>query len=263
MRFRSRSAATFSSIASTPAPPDSAEQHAHDSPGRCTGYSAGCGNQQRCGALGDIHGRPAQHLPRLSLGSAVRKLHNDSSAEYRVTPTLVRADSNQDLNRRADVEPASLIDFGLASGDPDLPSSTSAQCGTAESASYTSPGGLVSAGIWFASPDECGPYPSAAPAGASTTNMVAYTKAFDGAVTSAAGDVWLTSTNPANTFSPVLISPGQTVTIPVIITPSGPSGTLVTGTLYVDRYIGAVSPPAYGQISGDELAGLSYAYTIK
>ena len=45
------------------------------------------------------------------------------------------------------------------------------------------------------------------------------------------------------------------------ITPSGASGTVVSGTLYVDDFVSNVPP--YGQIAGDELAALPYSYTIK
>ena len=45
------------------------------------------------------------------------------------------------------------------------------------------------------------------------------------------------------------------------ITPSGSSGTQLTGTLYVDTFLDNVPP--YGQVSGDELAALPYAYTVK
>ena len=45
------------------------------------------------------------------------------------------------------------------------------------------------------------------------------------------------------------------------IKPTGKAGTKVHGTLYVDDLVGDIPP--YGQGSADELAGLSYAYTIK
>jgi len=47
----------------------------------------------------------------------------------------------------------------------------------------------------------------------------------------------------------------------VTITPSGASGTTVHGALYVDDYVSGVPP--YGQFTGDELASLPYAYTIR
>ena len=49
--------------------------------------------------------------------------------------------------------------------------------------------------------------------------------------------------------------------IKVTIKPSGQAGIKVRGTLYVDDFTADIPP--LGQGSGDELAGLSYAYTIK
>jgi Subtilase family/Peptidase inhibitor I9 len=159
--------------------------------------------------------------------------------------------------------PPAMFDFSPFPGDPDSASSSSALCGTSESASYGPPGNTVTAGYWFASPEGCGPYPGPAPSGTATLSMIAHTKGFDPAVTSAPGDLWTASINPTAlaTFSPVLINPGQTGTIYVTITPSGAPGTVVRGTLYVDDFVSGVPP--YLQVSGDELAAFPYAYTIK
>jgi len=91
--------------------------------------------------------------------------------------------------------------------------------------------------------------------------MTVQAKQFDTSVTSATGDVELASINPAATFSPVVINPGQTATINVTITPTGASGTRVSGILYVDDLLTAVPP--YEQFAADELAGVPYSYTIK
>jgi hypothetical protein len=157
-----------------------------------------------------------------------------------------------------------MFDFGPAAGDPDLPSMTSGPaplCADTASAAYTPPGGSVTAGVWSAFPSECGPYPGPAPAGTVSSAMTAQTKAFDQAVTSDTGDLWLSALNPAATFSPVVLNPGQSATVTVTITPSGTSGTAVTGTLYVDDFLSNVPP--YGQQTGNELAALPYSYTIK
>ena len=58
-----------------------------------------------------------------------------------------------------------------------------------------------------------------------------------------------------------MISPGKSATVNVQITPSGPSGRVVHGTLYVDDWLTNVPP--YGQHGADELIGLPYTYTIK
>jgi hypothetical protein len=91
--------------------------------------------------------------------------------------------------------------------------------------------------------------------------MSVQTKTFDPAVTSSSGDLNLASVNPATTFSPVVINPGQTATINVTITPSGASSTVVQGNLYVDDFLTGVPP--YGQQAGGELAAFPYEYTIK
>jgi hypothetical protein len=91
--------------------------------------------------------------------------------------------------------------------------------------------------------------------------MMAQSKAFDPAVTSDTSDIWLASTNASVSFSPIVINPGQTATINVTITPSGASGTVVAGALYVDDFLSGVPP--YGNISGDELAAIPYTYTIQ
>jgi hypothetical protein len=157
-----------------------------------------------------------------------------------------------------------MFDFGSNVGDPDLASSSPGPgplCSTTATGSYSPTGGRVSAGIWYAFPTECGPYPGPAPAGTVSSSMTVETKEFDSAVTSPTGDVWLVSINPAAAFSPVVVNPGETVTVDVTITPAGASGTVVSGTLYVDNFTADVPP--YGQQTGNELAAIPYTYTIK
>ncbi len=90
--------------------------------------------------------------------------------------------------------------------------------------------------------------------------MSATFRAFDPAVTSDTGDLEQASLNPATTFSPVVIQPGQSATVHVTITPSGSAGTVVTGTLYVDDFLTNVPP--YGQQGANEMAAIPYTYTI-
>jgi hypothetical protein len=157
-----------------------------------------------------------------------------------------------------------MFDWEPAPGDPDISSHNPGAgplCATTESASYSPPGGTIDNGIWFAAPTECGPYSGPAPAGTVSSSMTVVAKQFDTSVTSAPGDAELAAINPAATFTPIVINPGHTATIDVTITPSGASGTQVTGTLYVDDLLTGIPP--YGQFATDELAGLPYAYTIK
>jgi hypothetical protein len=93
--------------------------------------------------------------------------------------------------------------------------------------------------------------------------LTATTKAFDPAVTTDGGDLWTSAFDLSvlNTFNPVIINPGQTAVINVTIVPAGPSGTVVSGNLYINDFIGGVPP--YGETAGDELAALPYTYTIQ
>ena len=91
--------------------------------------------------------------------------------------------------------------------------------------------------------------------------MTVRAKRFDTTIGSTTGDIMLLAINPAVKASPVIINPGHSAIIKVTIKPSGASGTKVRGTLYVDDLVDNVPP--YGQLAANELAGLSYAYTIK
>jgi len=157
-----------------------------------------------------------------------------------------------------------MFDFSPYPGDPDLVSagSGSGLCSDNESGSYGPPGGTVTAGAWTAGPSECGPYGASAAAGSATIKMTAQTKAFDPNMRSTTGDLWLAALDPTalGLISPLTINPGQSAVIQVTITPSGPNGTVVSGTLYVDDLTYGVPP--YGQVSGDELAAIPYSYTI-
>ena len=89
-------------------------------------------------------------------------------------------------------------------------------------------------------------------------DMTASTKAFDPAVTTDGGDLWTSALDLSvlSTFAPVVINPGQTAVINVTITPTGTAGTVVSGNLYIDDFIGGVPP--YGETAGDELAAIPY-----
>jgi hypothetical protein len=159
-----------------------------------------------------------------------------------------------------------MFDFGMTQGDPDVgsaPPGPGPLCATTESAGYTSPSGTVGNGAWYAFPTECGPYPGPAPAGTVSSTMTATTKAFDTTMTSPTGDLMQTAINPATATTPVVINPGASATINVTITPSGASGTVVRGTLYVDVFATGAPTAVFAQFAGDELAGLPYSYTIK
>jgi hypothetical protein len=159
-----------------------------------------------------------------------------------------------------------MFDFGMGQGDPDIGSvgpGSGALCATTETGSYSPPGGQVGTGVWYAFPSECGPYSATAPSGSVSSTMTVITKPFDPAVTSPTGDLMLNAVSPGIATTPVLIDPGKSATIDVTITPSGVSGTVVSGTLYVDTIATGTPNAAYEQFAADELAGLQYTYTIK
>jgi hypothetical protein len=156
-----------------------------------------------------------------------------------------------------------LFDYGPNQGDPDLVGVPTLLNPDRASGSYAPAGGRVQQGVWFGFPSEFGPYSGPAAAGLVNMTLTATTKAFDSTITTAGGDLWLTALDPntLSTFNAVLVDPGQSVTIPVTVTPAGASGTVVSGTIYVDTLVNGVPP--YGQLTGDEVAAFPYRYTIR
>jgi hypothetical protein len=152
------------------------------------------------------------------------------------------------------------FDFFWTFGDPDIGSTT----GKTATGTYTA--AEVPDGIWSITPSLLGPFGVNPPNNVvGAASMTATTAAFDPAVTAPTGDLWLGSTNAAATFAPYVVQPGQSVTIPVTITPKGTAGTVVSGTLYVaDSSMFSFAPlggPG-GIPLGSDVAALPYTYTI-
>jgi hypothetical protein len=156
-----------------------------------------------------------------------------------------------------------VFDYGPNQGDPDLVGAPASASGTTATGAYSPSAGKVQQGVWFASPDELGPYVGPAAAGLVNMTLTATTKAFDSAITTAGGDLWLTALDGTvlSTFKAILVNPGQTVSVPVTVTPTGASGTVVSGTLYIDSLVNGLPP--YSQLTGDEVAAIPYSYTIQ
>jgi len=151
------------------------------------------------------------------------------------------------------------FDAGAADGDPDIGSTV----GSSVSGSLTDD--PIAQGLWDIAPDVVGAYgTTGAPSEPVATAMTATTDAFDPTVSSPTGDLWQVSTNPSllTGFSPVIVGPGRSATIPVTITPTGKSGTLVNGTLYVDDANEYALQDFY-QPDGNEVAAIPYRYTVK
>jgi hypothetical protein len=116
----------------------------------------------------------------------------------------------------------------------------------------------IAPGVWFGAPALVGPFGNGGPP-AATADMTATAEvnAFDQAITSDTGDLWLLSVDSsAPPFSPLVLDPGDSGTIAVTITPAGPAGTSVKGFLDV----ATINP---NTISGDTLAVFPYAYRIQ
>jgi Peptidase inhibitor I9 len=156
-----------------------------------------------------------------------------------------------------------VFDYGPNQGDPDLVGVPPSAGGTTATGAYSPAAGKVQQGVWFAVPDELGPYTGPAAAGLVNMTMTATTKAFDTTLTTPGGDLWLTALDPntLSTFRATLVNPGQTVTIPVTVVPAGASGTVVSGTLYLNSLVNGVPP--YGELTGDEVIAIPYTYTIQ
>ena len=159
-----------------------------------------------------------------------------------------------------------FFDFTWWENDPDVMSSTPLSAKTA-TGSFSAP--RVAQGDWFITPFLTGPTGvKQAKSVTAKTSLVATTQGFDPAVSSPTGDLWLSSIHPNAGFAPVIVGPGQTATIPVTIVPKGASGSVVTGTLYLDDSSLMSSLITGGIISdlvpeGSDVAAFPYTYTIQ
>jgi hypothetical protein len=176
---------------------------------------------------------------------------------------LVPTDTTAFSEQATDTTGTEPIQFDSASptGDPDIESSV----GTTASATFDAQ--PLSQGPWDIAPDVVGPFGATGAASETvSTSMSVTTDAFDPAVTSAAGDLWLGSGDPSTlaSFNPVVAGPGQVATIPVTITPSGPSSSTVSGTLYIDdTNLFLYGLPAGSTLNGNQIVAIPYSYTIK
>jgi hypothetical protein len=155
------------------------------------------------------------------------------------------------------------FDFWSYFGDPDLFSST----GTTATGTFKSPS--VTNGLWVVSPFQKGPDGTTAlPPVTTTTSMTATARAFDPSVSSPTGDLWQQSISPGTVINPYVVEPGQSVTIPVTITPQGKPGSTVTGTIFVDDTSLAAGDVTWALEAlspfptASDVAAFPYKYTI-
>jgi hypothetical protein len=153
-----------------------------------------------------------------------------------------------------------MFDFAPFPGDPDEASST----GLTASAYYPFGNARtpVTQGLWFAVPSEIGPYPASGPPPANVTaSMSAVTEQFDTSATPSTGDFWRFAVSPlaaTASYNLFIVNPGQTRTINLTVKPTAPSGTVVSGILYIDDFVDSLQ-----FLSGSQLEALPYSYTVK
>jgi subtilisin family serine protease len=158
-----------------------------------------------------------------------------------------------------------FFDAWWSYGDPDLPSTSSP---FSDSASVTYNANPVVAGEWGITPFQDGPYGAhGLPPVTVTTSLSATTQEFDSAVSSTTGDLWMESVDPSAAIDPVVVAPGQTVSIPVTITPDASVGSTVQGTLYVDDVTLVNGEATWNElatniIQAGDLAAVPYEYKV-
>lgn len=150
------------------------------------------------------------------------------------------------------------IDLGPQAGDPYAVSQPSV------TPSLTATGAPLASGFWVTSAFTVGPYPQPAPTTFFDAHAMVTTEKFDTSMSSpVTGDPWLWTLNPspAAPFSPIVAQPGQTVSIPVDITPGAPTGAHVSGTLYIEDE-NDIDPFGFFVPNANVVAALPYDYTI-
>jgi hypothetical protein len=156
-----------------------------------------------------------------------------------------------------------FFDLGYGFGDPDVMSSAG-RTATARLSAVQIP-----TGMWCVTPYLIGPT-GRAPANLVNAHimMTAVTAPFDPAMSAASGDLWTESFDPVIGFSPYVVDPGHSLTIPVTIRPKAAPGSVVTGTVYLDDSSGVAEQPGrfYGVFTnvpvGSPVAAFSYRYRV-
>jgi len=201
-------------------------------------------------------------------GSVTDKLASQTTGTVRlpnlagVVPTFLVPSHTTAIDTQVTAKAPVFFDFSWLLGDPDLISST----GLHATGKLAAPD--IPAGDWTITPFLRGPtgVKPAKPVPAEAS-MTATTAGFSPAFVSPTGDLWLGGTGVAAGFTPYVVNPGESVTIPVVLTPEGAVNTVFSGTLYVAD--SSVSPGAVtsnglaGQfLDGSDIAAFPYSYTI-
>jgi hypothetical protein len=111
------------------------------------------------------------------------------------------------------------------------------------------------ASIWSCAPAERGPFTTTAVSTTFSCGAFALTDAFASDVSTSAGNFWADLELGTTTYAPVVLDPGQSATITVIIRPTDRAGTRVRGFLSLESF-------NFNTFSSDEVASFPYAYTV-
>ena len=141
------------------------------------------------------------------------------------------------------------MDVSWLFGDPDVLGVSS---GRASVAALAAP--QIAPGPFFGLPEATGPFTAPA-TGKVSLAAVARTSPFDSAVSASSGDVWAQSVAANAPYTPLHLGPGQTGTIRLTITPTGPKGKVVRGFIGVDTFNLVTD-------AGDELINIPYSYKV-
>jgi hypothetical protein len=141
---------------------------------------------------------------------------------------------------------------GELNGDPQVGATSSGDDATASISAD-----VLTQGDWNVDPALTGTFGKKPTAGG-TVNLAlsATTLAFDSAVHTSYGDLW----SGSNSVSPVIVGPGQTLTLYATISPTEAGA--VEGTLFLDTATD-ISPFGQPIPVGDQVAAIPYAYTAK
>jgi hypothetical protein len=113
-------------------------------------------------------------------------------------------------------------------------------------------------GLWTAITEPKGPFPpTGVPSGAQAViSAIVQMDAFDTTVSSDSGNEWVQlAVDNTYPYTPKTVSPGQTSSITLTITPNAPKGTLVSGYVQLETYNQFTG-------GGDEVVRIPYTYRV-
>ncbi len=207
--------------------------------------------------------------PRLAKNVTVKlAAQSTSSLElpnlFGVVPLYLVPSQTSSVTATVTSKAVQFFDLQYPFGDPDLISST----GKTSKLTFTPAGEQVPNGDYSVTPFLKGPDGAK---GAKSVNanvsMTATMAQIDPNVSSGTGDLWSGSTNVNATFTPVIVQPGQTVTIPVTISVKGTAGTKVSGTISLEDVSFNSGLVTANELFGNfptssNVASFSYSYTV-